>query len=157
MILLIITLVSFHSLLFSYFLPSSLPPSFLLPMSFFLLPLSVYSCHDFFSYSSVCFMHPFWGRYSNFHKRRGFGTGLGKALGVGNSKEIQYSCLENSMSRGFWQTLVHGARKKSGTTEHTGTHTHTNLHTLKTFDNGYSSHSEHDYLLLLILWLLNKL
>ena len=36
-------------------------------------------------------------------------------------------------------------------------HTHKNLHTLKTFDNGYSSHSEHDCLLLRILWLLNKL
>ena len=121
--------VSFHSLLFSYFFPFSLPPSFLLPFSFFLLPLSVYSCHDFFSYSSVCFMHPFKGRYSNFHKRRGFGTGLGRAPGVGNSKAIQYSCLENSMGRGFWRTLVHGARKESGTTEHTGTHTQKSSYT----------------------------
>ena len=28
--------------------------------------------------------------------------GLGRSLGVGNGKLLQYSCLENSMDRGAW-------------------------------------------------------
>ena len=38
--------------------------------------------------------------------------------GEGNGKLLQYSCLENSMDRGAWQALVHGATE---TTEHTHT------------------------------------
>ena len=28
-----------------------------------------------------------------------------------NSNPLQYSCLENSMDRGFWQATVHGVAK----------------------------------------------
>ena len=46
--------------------------------------------------------------------------GLGRSPGVGNGNPVQYSCLENPMDRGTWQTIVHGAAK-SGTrlSEHT--------------------------------------
>ena len=40
--------------------------------------------------------------------------GLGRSPGVGNGNPVQYSCLENPMDRGTWQTIVHGAAK-SGT------------------------------------------
>ena len=30
---------------------------------------------------------------------------------VGNSKPLQYSCLENFMDRGSWQATVHGAQR----------------------------------------------
>ena len=36
---------------------------------------------------------------------------LGRSPRVGNGNPIQYSCLENSMSRGPWRALVHGATK----------------------------------------------
>ena len=35
--------------------------------------------------------------------------GLRRSPGVGNGASFQYSCLENSMSRGAWQATVHGA------------------------------------------------
>ena len=31
--------------------------------------------------------------------------------GEGNGNPLQYSCLENSMDRGAWQTTVHGVAK----------------------------------------------
>ena len=37
--------------------------------------------------------------------------GLGRSPTVGNGNPIQYSCLENSMSRGLWRAIVHGATK----------------------------------------------
>ena len=37
--------------------------------------------------------------------------GLGRSLGVGNGNLLQYSCLENSMDRGAWQSTVHGVAK----------------------------------------------
>ena len=33
--------------------------------------------------------------------------GLGRSSGVGTSKPLQYSCMENSMGRGAWQAIVH--------------------------------------------------
>ena len=33
---------------------------------------------------------------------------LGISPGEGNSNPLLYSCLENSMDRGVWQTTVHG-------------------------------------------------
>ena len=33
-------------------------------------------------------------------------SGLGRSPGVGNSNSLQYSCLENSMDRGVWWSLV---------------------------------------------------
>ena len=37
--------------------------------------------------------------------------GSGRSPGVGNGNPLQYSCLENSMDRGAWQTTVHGVTK----------------------------------------------
>ena len=38
-------------------------------------------------------------------------TGLGRSPGEGNGNPLQYSCLENQMDRGVWQTTVHGVTK----------------------------------------------
>ena len=37
--------------------------------------------------------------------------GLGRYPGEGTGNPLQYSCLENSMDRGTWQTTVHGVAK----------------------------------------------
>ena len=37
--------------------------------------------------------------------------GLGRPFGVDNGNPFQYSCLENSMDRGAWQSTVHGVSK----------------------------------------------
>ena len=37
--------------------------------------------------------------------------GLGRSLGGGNGNPLQYSCLENLMDRGAWQTTIHGVAK----------------------------------------------
>ena len=37
--------------------------------------------------------------------------GLGRYPGEGNGYPLQYSGLENSMNRGTWQAIVHGAAK----------------------------------------------
>jgi len=42
---------------------------------------------------------------------------FGKIPGVGNDNPLQYSCLENSMDRGAWWTIVHG-RKELHMAEH---------------------------------------
>ena len=36
---------------------------------------------------------------------------LVRSSGEGNSNPLQYSCLENPMDRGVWQTTVHGIAK----------------------------------------------
>ena len=48
--------------------------------------------------------------------------GVERHPGVGNGNPLQYSCLENSMDRGAWQTTVHGVTE-SDTTEHAQMHT----------------------------------
>ena len=35
--------------------------------------------------------------------------------GEGNGNPLQYSCLENPMDRGAWQTMAHGVAKESDT------------------------------------------
>ena len=35
----------------------------------------------------------------------------GRSLGGGNGYSLQYSCLENPMDRGAWQTKVHGVAR----------------------------------------------
>ena len=35
--------------------------------------------------------------------------GLGRSPGVGNVNPLQYSYLENSIDRGAWRAMVHGA------------------------------------------------
>ena len=42
--------------------------------------------------------------------------GSGRFPAVGNGNLLQYSCLENSMVRGFWRAILHGVRE-SNTTE----------------------------------------
>ena len=37
--------------------------------------------------------------------------GSGTSPGGGNGNPLQYSCLENPMDRGAWQTIVHGVAK----------------------------------------------
>ena len=69
------------------------------------------------------------GFLSDYKKRKGFPGGsdskesacnasdqssiprLGKSPGEGNGYPLQYSCLENSMKRGVWETVIHGVAK----------------------------------------------
>ena len=37
--------------------------------------------------------------------------GLGRCPREGNVNLLQYSCLENSMDRGAWQSVIHGVAK----------------------------------------------
>ena len=37
--------------------------------------------------------------------------GSGRSPGEGNGNLLQYSCLENPMDRGAWQTTIHGVAK----------------------------------------------
>ena len=37
--------------------------------------------------------------------------GLGRSPRGGDGKPLQYSCLENPMDRGAWQSTVHGVTK----------------------------------------------
>ena len=37
--------------------------------------------------------------------------GLGRSPGEGNGNLLQYSCLENPMDRGAWQSIVHAVTK----------------------------------------------
>ena len=39
----------------------------------------------------------------------GLTSGSERFPGVGSGNPVQYSCLENSMDRGAWQTTVHEA------------------------------------------------
>ena len=54
---------------------------------------------------------------------RGLIPGLGRSPG----NPLQYSCLENSMDRGTWRTVVHGVAK-SETQLRDCAHTHTHTH-----------------------------
>ena len=42
--------------------------------------------------------------------------GLVRSPGEGNGNLLQYSCLENSMDTGVWQTTVYGVTKELDTT-----------------------------------------
>ena len=42
--------------------------------------------------------------------------GSGRSTGGGNGNPLEYSCLDNSMVRGAWWAIVHGAAE-SNTTE----------------------------------------
>ena len=46
-----------------------------------------------------------------------FIPGSGKSPGEESGYPLQYSCLENTMNRGTWQTTVHGVAKESDMTE----------------------------------------
>ena len=45
------------------------------------------------------------------YKRHGFNSWSGRSPGVGNGNPLQYSCMENSMSRGAWSATVQGFAK----------------------------------------------
>ena len=47
--------------------------------------------------------------------------GLGRSTGEGNGNPFQYSCLENPIHRGAWNTAMHGVTE-SDTTEHACRH-----------------------------------
>ena len=47
----------------------------------------------------------------------------GRSPGEGNGSPSQYSCLENPMDKGAWQTTVHGVTQ-SQTREQLSTHTY---------------------------------
>ena len=59
------------------------------------------------------------------HKRRGFDPWVGKIPGEGNGNPLQYSCLENPMDRGAWQTTVQGLAKNRTGLKQLSTHAHT--------------------------------
>ena len=40
-----------------------------------------------------------------------------RSPGGGNDNPLQYSCLENSMDSGAWQSAVHGVTKELGMTK----------------------------------------
>ena len=63
-------------------------------------------------------------------RRTWFDPWVGRFPGVGNGNPLQYSCLENSMDRGAWQAIVHGAAKswtQLRARACTHAHTHTNI------------------------------
>ena len=41
----------------------------------------------------------------------GLTPGSGRSLGEGNGNPLQYSCLENPMDRGAWQSAVRGVAR----------------------------------------------
>ena len=41
----------------------------------------------------------------------GSNPGSGRAPGEGHGNPLQYSCLENPLDRGAWQTIVNGVAK----------------------------------------------
>ena len=47
----------------------------------------------------------------------GLNPGSGRSPGVGNGYLLQFSCLEKSMNRGAWWTIVHGGHKELDMTE----------------------------------------
>ena len=57
-----------------------------------------------------CSSIPLWFERRLFYDFSNF-TFVNIVFGGGNSNLFQYSCLENSMDRGAWQTTVHGVTK----------------------------------------------
>ena len=52
-------------------------------------------------------------------------SGLERSLGGGHGNPRQYSCLENSMDRGVWRTIVHRVPKSLTRLKRLSMHTHT--------------------------------
>ena len=59
------------------------------------------------------------------YKRLESGPWVQKIPGGGHGNPLQYSCLENLMDRGAWQTTVHGVTKSQTQLSPTPPHTHT--------------------------------
>ena len=53
------------------------------------------------------------------HRAAGSIPGAGRSPGGGHDNPLRYSCLENSMDRGTWQTTVHEVVNSWKTTEET--------------------------------------
>ena len=51
--------------------------------------------------------------------------GSGGSPEGGHGNLLQYSCLENSVDRGVWQTTVHRVAKRQTQLKQLSTHTHT--------------------------------
>ena len=51
--------------------------------------------------------------------------GSGRSPEGGHGNLLQYSCLENSMDRGVWQTTVYRVAKSQTQLKQLNTHTHT--------------------------------
>ena len=73
-----------------------------------------------------------WGKESdaNVGDARDVGSipGLRKSPGIGNSKPLQYSCLENSIDRGAWpQSMGLHSQIPLSVRAHTHTHTHNSV------------------------------
>ena len=52
-------------------------------------------------------------------------AGSGRSPEGGHGNLLQYSCLENSMDRGVWQTTVYRVAKSQTQLKQLNTHTHT--------------------------------
>ena len=59
--------------------------------------------------------------------------GSGRSPGGGHGNQLQYSCLENPMDRGAWQTTAHRVTKSQTGLNDYHTHTHTNKLTTSDF------------------------
>ena len=57
--------------------------------------------------------------------------GSGRSPGEGCGNPLQYSCLENPMDRGAWQTMVHRVAKSWTQLKLVSTYTHTQAITTK--------------------------
>ena len=60
--------------------------------------------------------------------------GWGRSPRIGTGNPLQYSCLENSMDKGSWQTKVQRVTKsykESETTKHAHVSTHVHTHTIE--------------------------
>ena len=55
--------------------------------------------------------------------------GLIRSPAGGSDNPLHYSCLENSMDRGAWCTIIHGWLRVRRDGAHTHTHTHTHTRT----------------------------
>ena len=77
------------------------------------LKSTVYSTNSLFvltTYHTLT-MLPWWLGYACNAGDLGSLSGLGRSPGGGNDYPLQYSCLENSMDKGTWQSTVHGVAK----------------------------------------------
>ena len=78
-----------------------------------------------YSIISLCFRGGSDGKESAFNAGDpGLIPASDRSPGERNGNLLQYSCLENSVDRGAWWAIVHGAAKESDRTERL-THTHT--------------------------------
>ena len=57
--------------------------------------------------------------------------GSGRSPGGGDGNPLQYSCMENSVNRGAWQTTAHRSHRVDKTETHTHTHRVTKTHKLE--------------------------